>query len=314
MSPDNISSAVNRFSGWPSNDSLKTDKESMTSPVTVQVIKMIAAILDPHRIVVGIDTLYTTQRETFTSESQQLIEPALQTLHVMNLNNLETNLDEEGHYLAFGYNVDTPDRITVSAYNEKKPGCYGQCLLIQDDETDLFNLIKVKIFEARHNYVAQLMSVPEFMFKFSYSAQQNRLEPHLLVPTYFPLKTNEPVTQEDVLLLYRFFKMDGDFNILTSDEYMSIMTPLMKCERSIHDHNRYVTGKDTLLLDYPPSGNQIYFHIFPDESATLVLYFSNNDIECFVFERDIPSQYRFFKMFTNLALVIDQLTDANQIL
>ncbi|HGE5365275.1 TPA: hypothetical protein ACGF7J_003574, partial [Escherichia coli] len=27
-----------------------------------------------------------------------------------------------------------------------------------------------------------------------------------------------------------------------------------------------------------------------------------------------PSQYRFFKMFTNLALVIDQLTDANQIL
>lgn len=70
----------------------------------------------------------------------------------------------------------------------KKPGCYGQCLLIQDDETDLFNLIKVKIFEARHNYVAQLMSDPEFMFKFSYSAQQNRLEPHLLVPTYFPLK------------------------------------------------------------------------------------------------------------------------------
>ncbi|HDQ5213764.1 TPA: hypothetical protein P9549_003699, partial [Escherichia coli] len=113
MSPDNIGSAVNRFSGWPSNDSLKTDKESMTSPVTVQVIKMIAAILDPHRIVVGIDTLYTTQRETFTSESQQLIESALQTLHVMNLNNLETNLDEEGHYLAFGYNVDTPDRITV---------------------------------------------------------------------------------------------------------------------------------------------------------------------------------------------------------
>ncbi|HFY9799000.1 TPA: hypothetical protein ACIIT6_000712, partial [Escherichia coli] len=49
MSPDNIGSAVNRFSGWPSNDSLKTDKESMTSPVTVQVIKMIAAILDPHR-------------------------------------------------------------------------------------------------------------------------------------------------------------------------------------------------------------------------------------------------------------------------
>ena len=97
MSPDNIGSAVNRFSGWPSNDSLKTDKESMTSPVTVQVIKMIAAILDPHRIVVGIDTLYTTQRETFTSESQQLIESALQTLHVMNLNNLETNLDEEGH-------------------------------------------------------------------------------------------------------------------------------------------------------------------------------------------------------------------------
>ncbi|MDW6407327.1 hypothetical protein RNO54_25810, partial [Escherichia coli] len=83
MSPDNIGSAVNRFSGWPSNDSLKTDKESMTSPVTVQVIKMIAAILDPHRIVVGIDTLYTTQRETFTSESQQLIESALQTLHVM---------------------------------------------------------------------------------------------------------------------------------------------------------------------------------------------------------------------------------------
>ncbi|VFT70372.1 Uncharacterised protein [Escherichia coli] len=63
MSPDNISSAVNRFSGWPSNDPLKTDKESMTSPMTVQVIKMIAAILDPHRIVVGIDTLYTTQRE-----------------------------------------------------------------------------------------------------------------------------------------------------------------------------------------------------------------------------------------------------------
>ncbi|ELJ3856066.1 hypothetical protein RTG72_002154 [Escherichia coli] len=147
MSPDNIGSAVNRFSGWPSNDPLKTDNESMTSPVAVQVIKMIAAILDPYRIVVGIDTLYTTQRETFTSESQQLIESALQTLHVINLNNLETN-----------------------------------------------------------------------------------------------------------------------------------------------------------------------FHIFPDESATLVLYFSNNDIECFVFERDIPSQYRFFKMFTNLALVIDQLTDANQIL
>ncbi|EOM2574121.1 hypothetical protein BR263_004167, partial [Escherichia coli] len=162
MSPDNIGSAVNRFSGWPSNDSLKTDKESMTSPVTVQVIKMIAAILDPHRIVVGIDTLYTTQRETFTSESQQLIESALQTLHVMNLNNLETNRDEESHYLAFEYNVDTSDRITVSAYNEKKPGCYGQCLVIQDDETDLFNLIKIKIFEARHNYVAQLMSDPEF--------------------------------------------------------------------------------------------------------------------------------------------------------
>ncbi|HHZ3462205.1 TPA: hypothetical protein ACWCBK_004754, partial [Escherichia coli] len=53
MSPDNIGSAVNRFSGWPSNDPLKTDKESMKSPVTVQVIKMIAAILDPHRIVVG---------------------------------------------------------------------------------------------------------------------------------------------------------------------------------------------------------------------------------------------------------------------
>lgn len=55
--------------------------------MTVQVIKMIAAILDPYRIVVGIDTLYTTQRETFTSESQQLIESALQTLHVINLNN-----------------------------------------------------------------------------------------------------------------------------------------------------------------------------------------------------------------------------------
>ncbi|NAJ54070.1 hypothetical protein GUB85_25470, partial [Escherichia coli] len=106
MSPDNIGSAVNRFSGWPSNDPLKTDNESMTSPVAVQVIKMIAAILDPYRIVVGIDTLYTTQRETFTSESQQLIESALQTLHVINLNNLETNLDEDGHYLAFGYNVD----------------------------------------------------------------------------------------------------------------------------------------------------------------------------------------------------------------
>ena len=76
MSPDNIGSAVNRFSGWPSNDPLKTDNESMTSPVTVQVIKMIAAILAPYRIVVGIDTLYTTQRETFTSESQQLIESA----------------------------------------------------------------------------------------------------------------------------------------------------------------------------------------------------------------------------------------------
>ncbi|STE79565.1 Uncharacterised protein [Escherichia coli] len=47
MSPDNIGSAVNRFSGWPSNDPLKTDNESMTSPVAVQVIKMIAAILDP---------------------------------------------------------------------------------------------------------------------------------------------------------------------------------------------------------------------------------------------------------------------------
>lgn len=57
-------------------------------------------------------------------ESQQLIESALQTLHVINLNNLETNLDEDGHYLVFGYNVDTPDRITVSAYNEKKPDCY----------------------------------------------------------------------------------------------------------------------------------------------------------------------------------------------
>ncbi|MFR8677994.1 MAG: hypothetical protein ACLVEM_10990, partial [Escherichia coli] len=98
MSPDNIGSAVNRFSGWPSNDPLKTYNESMTSPVAVQVIKMIAAILDPYRIVVGIDTLYTTQREPFNSESKQLIESALQTLHVMNLNNLETNLDEEGHY------------------------------------------------------------------------------------------------------------------------------------------------------------------------------------------------------------------------
>ncbi len=28
MSPDNIGSAVNRFSGWPSNDPLKTDNES----------------------------------------------------------------------------------------------------------------------------------------------------------------------------------------------------------------------------------------------------------------------------------------------
>lgn len=314
MSPDNIGSAINRFSGWPSNDPLKTDNESMTSPVTVQVIKMIAAILDPHRIVVGIDTLYTTQRKTFTSEGQQLIESALKTLNVMNLNNLETDRDEEGNYLAFGYNVDTPDRITVSAYNEKKPFCYGQCLLIQDEEPDLFNLVKIKIFEARHNYVSKLMSDPEFMFKFSYSAQQNRLEPHLLVPTYFPLKTNQPVTLEDVLILYRFFKMNGDFNILTSDEYMSIMTPLMKCERSVHDHNRYVTGKDALLLDNPPSGNQIYFHISPDESATLVLYFSDNNLESFVFENDIPSQYRHFKMFTNLALVIDQLTDANQIL
>ncbi|EOS0639231.1 hypothetical protein E4178_RS25460, partial [Escherichia coli] len=91
-------------------------------------------------------------------------------------------------------------------------------------------------------------------------------------------------------------------------------TPLMKCERSVHDHNRYVTGKDALLLDNPPSGNQIYFHISPDESATLVLYFSDNNLESFVFENDIPSQYRHFKMFTNLALVIDQLTDANQIL
>ncbi len=73
------------------------------------------------------------------------------------------------------------------------------------------------------------------------------------------------------------------------------MTPLMKCERSIHDHNRYVTGKDTLLLDYPPSGNQIYFHIFPDESATLVLYFSNNDIECFVFERGYSEPVSLFQ-------------------
>lgn len=108
--------------------------------------------------------------------------------------------------------------------------------------------------------------------------------------------------------------MNEDFNILTSDEYMSIMTPLMKCERSVHDNNRYVTGKDTLLLDFPPSGNQIHFHVFHDESATLVLYFSNNDIESFVFEKDIPSQCRFFKMFTNLAAVINQLTEANQIL
>ncbi len=120
MSPDNISSAVNRFSGWPSNDPLKTDKESMTSPMTVQVIKMIAAILDPHRIVVGIDTLYTTQRETFTSESQQLIESALQTLHVMNLNNSKQISMRKVTIWLFGYNVDTPDRITVSAYNEKK--------------------------------------------------------------------------------------------------------------------------------------------------------------------------------------------------
>ena len=106
----------------------------------------------------------------------------------MNLNNLETNLDEDGHYLAFGYNVDTPDRITVSAYNEKKPFCYGQCLLIQDDETDLFNLIKLKFLKPGIIMSLKLMSDPEFMFKFSYSAQQNRLEPHLLVPTYFPLK------------------------------------------------------------------------------------------------------------------------------
>ncbi|MDA6810309.1 hypothetical protein OSL51_26555, partial [Escherichia coli] len=35
MSPDNIGSAVNRFSGWPSNDTLKKDNESMTSPVAV---------------------------------------------------------------------------------------------------------------------------------------------------------------------------------------------------------------------------------------------------------------------------------------
>lgn len=55
MGLDNIGSVVNRFSGWPSNDPLKTDNESMTSPVTVQVIKLIAAILDPHRIVVGGD-------------------------------------------------------------------------------------------------------------------------------------------------------------------------------------------------------------------------------------------------------------------
>ncbi|EHR8837546.1 hypothetical protein KUS10_003092, partial [Escherichia coli] len=77
---------------------------------------MITAILDPHRIVVGIDTLYATQRETFTSEGQQLIDSALQTLHVMNLNNLEINHDEEGNYLAFEYNGDIPDRTIMSAY------------------------------------------------------------------------------------------------------------------------------------------------------------------------------------------------------
>lgn len=34
-----------------------------------------------------------------------------------------------------------------------------------------FNLIKVKIL-GQHNYVAQLMSDPEFMFKFSYSTNK----------------------------------------------------------------------------------------------------------------------------------------------
>lgn len=76
---------------------------------------------------------------------------------------------------------------------------------------------------------------------------------------------------------------------------MSIMTPLMKCERSVHDNNRYVTGKDTLLLDFPPSGNQIHFHVFHDESATLVLYFSNNDIESFVFEKIFRASIAFSK-------------------
>ncbi len=84
---------------------------------------MITAILDPHRIVVGIDTLYTTQRETFTSEGQQLIDSALQTLHVMNLNNLEINHDEEGNYLAFEYNGDIPDRTIMSAYTRHTSSC-----------------------------------------------------------------------------------------------------------------------------------------------------------------------------------------------
>ncbi|MZW29433.1 hypothetical protein GUA75_22640, partial [Escherichia coli] len=48
MSPDNIGSAVNRFSGWPSNDPLKTDNESMTSPVAVQVIKWICPYISRH--------------------------------------------------------------------------------------------------------------------------------------------------------------------------------------------------------------------------------------------------------------------------
>ncbi len=108
--------------------------------------------------------------------------------------------------------------------------------------------------------------------------------------------------------------MKIDFNILTLEEYTEIMRPLLKCERSIHDSCRYITGNDSMSLIEPPSGNQIHFHLYPDESVTLFLYFSNNTFEHFIFNKSIPSQYRYFAMFTNIAIVIDQLTDATKIL
>lgn len=314
MNPDNISSVINRFSGWSSNEPLKTDKDLTTLPTTVQAIKIIAAILDPHRITVGIDTLYTPQRKSFTSESQQLIESALKTLHVINPNNLETNHDEKGNYLALEYNIDTPEKIAISVYNDKIYDSYGQCLLFSDDEINLFNLIQTIIFETKHQYVINLMLNPELMFKFICTTQQSRLDPQFLVPNYFPVKIKEFVTEKEIQTLFHFLQMKIDFNILTLEEYTEIMRPLLKCERSIHDSCRYITGNDSMSQIEPPSGNQIHFHLYPDESVTLFLYFSNNTFEHFIFNKSIPNQYRYFAMFTNIAIVIDQLTDATKIL